>query len=128
MKYLLGNNSKCSSCKLCEQICSQLYFGIQDSELSSIRIQSDSDTNKINVCNQCGICIDVCPVLAIKRNNQGIVSVDKNICIACYACIKHCPSHSMHKSKLTKVPFKCIACGSCVSKCPESALKFIKNP
>jgi len=40
-------------------------------------------------CNNCGLCIDVCPTKAISFS-KGIVT-DKNLCIWCCACVKKCP-------------------------------------
>lgn len=43
-------------------------------------------------CTQCGFCIEICPVQAI-RLEDGIVS-DPEICIKCCACVKQCPSQA----------------------------------
>lgn len=43
-------------------------------------------------CTQCGFCIEICPVQAIRRED-GIVS-DPEICIKCCACVKQCPSQA----------------------------------
>jgi len=41
-------------------------------------------------CNGCGNCLDVCPVQAIKiEDNKAVVSEE---CIDCGACITQCPS------------------------------------
>lgn len=41
------------------------------------------------LCTRCGLCIEICPVQAI-RLEEEIVS-DKEICIKCCACVKQCP-------------------------------------
>jgi len=44
----------------------------------------------IDKCNGCGNCLDVCPVQAIKiEDNKAVVSEE---CIDCGACITQCPS------------------------------------
>jgi len=40
-------------------------------------------------CNNCGKCVDVCPVNAIDKNNPS--KTDSKKCISCTACIKICP-------------------------------------
>lgn len=47
------------------------------------------ETNEL--CNQCGICVNMCPVDAISKNNCKTIS-DK--CIACFRCIRICPMHA----------------------------------
>lgn len=42
-----------------------------------------------NVCTQCGICAEGCPVGAIDPENSNLI--DKEKCITCCACIKNCP-------------------------------------
>lgn len=44
------------------------------------------------LCTQCGFCIEICPVKAI-RLEEEIVS-DPATCIKCCACVKQCPSQA----------------------------------
>jgi len=41
-------------------------------------------------CNNCGICVDVCPTNAIEMN-QFIIT-NKELCTRCCACVKNCPT------------------------------------
>ncbi|MBN2018677.1 MAG: 4Fe-4S binding protein [Sedimentisphaerales bacterium] len=41
-------------------------------------------------CTGCGICVDVCPVNAIRVNKQATVNQD--LCTACAACVSACPN------------------------------------
>ena len=43
-------------------------------------------------CNQCGICVKICPVNAISADTPQ--KTDANKCITCTACIAACPQHS----------------------------------
>ncbi|MBS4959986.1 MAG: EFR1 family ferrodoxin [Clostridiales bacterium] len=44
-------------------------------------------------CDCCGICVDVCPMGSISRED---VSQFTGICIKCGACIKKCPQHAKY--------------------------------
>lgn len=44
-------------------------------------------------CNDCGICIEKCPVNAISKGDPRIVSSQ---CILCSACIKSCPQEAKY--------------------------------
>jgi Fe-S-cluster-containing dehydrogenase component len=50
----------------------------------------------------CETCVDVCPVEALKVNEEeGCVEVDYNECIRCFCCEEVCPRGAM----TAKVPF-----------------------
>ena len=44
------------------------------------------DTQK---CTGCGLCVDICPVNAIKVENEKAVISDE--CVGCGACVGQCP-------------------------------------
>jgi ferredoxin len=58
--------------------------GMGNSAFSFINVTAD--------CDDCGICVDVCPKNAVDESN-GYSTVDKN-CIFCCACIKACPQQA----------------------------------
>jgi len=43
-----------------------------------------------NNCLSCAVCVDICPVTALRLTKKSIV-VDKGICIDCGICVKKCP-------------------------------------
>ena len=43
-------------------------------------------------CVMCGVCVDVCPMEAIDRENVSVV--DSALCIKCCACVKECPKEA----------------------------------
>ena len=45
-----------------------------------------------NDCNDCGKCIDLCPVGAIDKNDS--TKIDPYLCIACARCIQVCRQHA----------------------------------
>jgi Fe-S-cluster-containing hydrogenase component 2 len=92
-----------------------------------------------------GSCIRVCPVDAISYRENGLVWVDKDICISCERCIKVCPTGVMQwipydadymvicnsKDKGAAVrkycEVGCIACKLCEKKSPEGGYKVEDN-
>ena len=52
-----------------------------------------------NRCVMCGVCVDVCPMEAIDREDVSVV--DPTLCIKCCACVKECPK----EAKLLNSPF-----------------------
>ena len=50
----------------------------------------------INICNNCGVCVDHCPVNALEFINDKVVW-NKKKCISCDTCIKVCPHLSSPK-------------------------------
>lgn len=79
----------------------------------------------MNVCNQCGECIEVCPTEAIYRAKNGVVRIDKEKCLGCYSCVGFCPT-VMFFHKDVQEPFKCVACGMCAKECPTGAVYLEK--
>ncbi len=123
MKIVATKPELCSGCKACEKACSKVQFRVSDPEKSAIKItKNDSGGYDVNVCNQCGVCIDICPVQAIYRGKNGIVLIDKDKCVQCYACVGFCPILAMRYIKDVVGPFKCISCGACTRACPTGAI------
>lgn len=127
MKYLKTYSEKCIGCHTCEDVCSQLFFKKEDHSLSCIKVETLNDGFNLNVCNQCGACVKVCPTLALSINAHGVVMLNKQKCIGCLACVSACPSQSMRHIDNSLTPFKCVACGSCASKCPVQALEIVNE-
>ena len=123
MKFLAKNDALCIGCGECEQVCSKTYFKESDREKSAIQIYD----KKITVCTQCGECIDVCSVGAISRDKNGIVRINKKLCVGCFMCVGFCPELAMMMHGELLEPFKCIACGKCAKICPTQAIYISKE-
>jgi Fe-S-cluster-containing hydrogenase component 2 len=127
VKIIRFDPIKCDGCLDCERACSQVHFKDNTgSDHSAIRILKSSKGFMMTNCNHCGLCIDMCPVQAIKRIPAGTVILNKNICVGCQACVAFCPRGVMRKTEARIEPFKCISCGACVASCPEDALELVK--
>ncbi|MBC7233015.1 MAG: 4Fe-4S binding protein [Chloroflexi bacterium] len=131
MKVLVFNPQLCDGCRVCEETCSQTWFKEVNAEKSAIRISASEDQPgryQATVCNQCGECIDICPVLALTRDRHGIVRINKKLCTGCLSCVGFCPILAMYIHPDYVVPFKCIACGECAKACPTGALSIEDLP
>lgn len=125
VKVVEFHPEKCTGCLTCEGACSMVHFKTgEGGERSAIRVTDGNGAPRASVCNQCGLCIDMCSVGALSRNVKGVVTLDAKLCVGCQACVAFCPSASMRRATARIEPFKCISCGSCVRACPEKALEL----
>ncbi len=125
MKYLQAKEVMCRNARGCEVTCAKTFYKTEDTSYSAIRVSHRSDgTMQINVCNQCGVCIDICPAMALKRNKAGVVMLDKKACVGCMQCVGFCPENAMFQHPKLDYPIKCVACGQCVKTCPHGALEI----
>ena len=128
MKILGKKQELCIKCHACETACSTTWFKEDNAEKSCIKItEASNDEAKITVCNQCGECIDICPIQAITRDKSGVVRISKSICVGCFMCVGFCSELAMQYHDDYIEPFKCITCGQCVKVCPTEALFVIQE-
>lgn len=59
----------------------------------------DVNFNVDNKCNNCGVCLRICPVKNINIENSKIKWLGK--CEQCMACIQHCPREAIQYSNKT---------------------------
>ena len=125
VKLLKTYLDRCVQCGACMSACSKAWAKEDSPELSRIRVETVTGLADIHVCDQCGGCIAVCPTMALSRDTNGIVQIDRKKCTSCLMCVEFCPSASMYFSERIPSPYKCVACGICVRACPEGALELI---
>ena len=123
MRRLITDSSKCTGCGKCENVCSKAFFKAEDKQKSAIRISSaESGGFDIAVCDQCGVCMGMCSVIALSRDKNGVVRHDKKACVGCLICIGECLRNFFFYNDELPAPFKCSACGLCARECPAGAL------
>ena len=87
------------------------------------------------LCNQCDHppCVQVCPVGATFKTQDGVILVDGERCIGCRYCIQACPYGARYLHPVTRVADKCTFCyhrlvkgllPACVEVCPKQARLF----
>ena len=127
MKILMTRPERCTGCGKCETACALTWFKVEDRDKSRIHIVAPpaaGEPHVITVCSQNGACIDVCPVNALTRAKNGVVLLNKKLCVGCLACVGFCPNLAMFFHADYVEPFKCVSCGKCVDACPEDVLSI----
>jgi tetrathionate reductase subunit B len=87
------------------------------------------------LCNHCidTPCIQVCPVGASFKTDEGVVLVDHERCVGCAYCVQACPFGSRYLNPDTMTADKCTWCHhritkgklpACVVSCPAEARIF----
>ncbi len=120
-------------CHACEVACKQEHHLGVGPRL--VRVIEDSPSFVPRYCHHCAKppCRDACPEKAISRNNQGIVLVDKDLCIGCQACLEACPFGAMQFDYQREIAVKCDLCierlaenkqTACMSVCPTGCIQF----
>ncbi|MBA7500536.1 Anaerobic dimethyl sulfoxide reductase chain B [subsurface metagenome] len=132
-KILIIDAEKCSGCKQCEFVCSYIKEKMFSPIRSRIKVTRIDEVG-INIpiiCQHCvePICMDVCPVKAIYRDEQsGAIVINGDICVGCRTCFNVCPIGAIQINIDNKKVMKCDLCGGepeCVKACTYGALEFI---
>ena len=87
------------------------------------------------LCNQCThpACVQVCPVGATYKTEDGVVLIDHDYCIGCRYCVQACPYGVRFFNEERGVSDKCTWCyhritkglqPACVEACPVGARVF----
>ena len=87
------------------------------------------------LCNQCAKppCVQVCPVGATFKTDDGVILVDSKYCIGCEYCVQACPYGARFLHPKTRTAEKCTFCyhrivkgllPACVEVCPTQARVF----
>lgn len=126
LKAVHGN---CSGCRTCQLACALENFQQTRPALAVLRIQGlfpAPGEYRIHLCDQCGICAEVCPVDAITADN-GVYRIGADECIQCLQCVDACPHGVMRIDSEKEMPLKCTMCGACVEACPRQAILWVEE-
>jgi tetrathionate reductase subunit B len=89
----------------------------------------------VSQCNHCDhpSCVPACPSGATYQDDNGVVRVNKELCIGCGSCVAACPYDARYIDSKRGVVDKCDFCSdrvakglepACVATCPAKAKMF----
>jgi Fe-S-cluster-containing dehydrogenase component len=116
---LVIDHKSCWGCKACEVACKQenqapegIKF-IHVSEDGPKMVDGKLDmVYQVTLCRHCDKppCVEVCPVEAITKREDGIVFLDDEVCTGCGVCAEVCPYKAMAFDHQTGKAQKCNLC------------------
>ena len=143
---MLIRTSRCVGCQTCIVGCHVLHecpedvylgfletVGCEDNYLVQGTFPDVRVTFRPHLCNHCEkpACVANCPTGAMsKREEDGIVETDSDVCIGCGTCVNSCPYEVPQIDEEAGVSSKCTLCFDrldndhrpwCVQACPAEA-------
>ncbi len=121
---------KCVSCETCKILCSFEHEKTHKPSMSRIFVvRREPNTDTPVICVHCGLCMQACPIDAMKRDPKTGAIVVKENCNGCGQCIMACPYGVIFQDPETSKAIKCDLCGGapqCI-KCPYDALVYVEQ-
>lgn len=155
---MLLDTSKCIACRACQVACKQWNQLPGEKTVFSGSYQNPPDLSaktwtliqflepedfeqnprwvfRKRQCFHCtdAACEQVCPTGAIKKQENGTVLINQNICTGCKYCVEVCPFGVPHADHETGTAKKCWLCldrvssglkPACATACPTGAVQF----
>lgn len=142
--------TRCTGCKTCEAACRDYHHLKEGQTFRHVYeleggdwTQADDGTWSTTsytyytsfACQHCDTpaCTDVCPTGAMHKDENGLVSVDEEVCIGCGYCAMSCPYNNPKVDEEAGHSTKCDGCAGriqegkapiCVEACSMRALEF----
>lgn len=130
---------KCIGCHACTVACkseNQVPVGVNRTWVKYVEKGKFPDTRRyftVLRCNHCEEppCVNICPVEALQKREDGIVDFDGRRCIGCKACAQACPYGALYIDPESHTSAKCNYCAhrkevglkpACVVTCPQQAI------
>lgn len=133
-KQLVIKPERCVGCRTCELMCSFGHYDLFNPRMAAVTVvEYFEDALAIPImCMQCddAACAKVCPVGALKREDDGFVSYNADKCIKCKMCMNACPLGNIHYSPIARKMIKCDLCGGepmCVRYCSGDAIELVDD-
>ncbi len=133
------DNRRCIGCHACTVACKSEHnvpVGVNRTWVKYIEKGEFPNSRRlfsVMRCNHCddAPCVEICPVTALYRREDGIVDFDNRRCIGCKACMQACPYDALYIDPQTHTAAKCNYCAhrvdvglepACVVVCPTQAI------
>lgn len=138
---MLVDQSLCVGCDACAVVCKEVY-NIPEHfyRTRSYRFTTGTYPEVVTVfnkksCMHCtdAACVIACPSGACSKDNNGLVVLNKQICIGCNYCIVNCPFQIPQHHRETNSVHKCTFCASrvqrgykplCAEVCTSRVVKY----
>ena len=133
------DQTRCIGCHACTVACKiehGVELGVFRTWVKYIERGSFPDVRRhfaVLRCNHCSDapCVEICPVTALYKREDGIVDFDPERCIGCKACLNACPYDALYIDPQSHTAAKCNFCAhrveldlrpSCEVVCPVGAI------
>lgn len=134
MKNVFFVMNRCLGCEECVEACAREHNWKPRNKVVWVANHTVPVQLRCLHCDEAP-CIEVCPVEAIERRDDGIVLIDDEKCIGCTGCTLVCPYGAPRYDPESKKALKCDLCRhridsdqnlvpACVEVCPTQALLF----
>jgi tetrathionate reductase subunit B len=136
------DQERCVGCQSCTVACKSEWDVPNGSARTRVRpagirgaYPNFSSAFYVSQCNHCDrpSCVPACPTGATYQDSNGIVRVNKELCIGCGSCVAACPYSARYVDSAKRVADKCDFCAArvekglepaCVLTCPGKAKMF----
>ena len=140
MKRIYVNEEWCLGCHLCEYYCAFANSDKNDMVKAlkgvtinpKLKIEEHNNISFAVSCRHCEepLCVQGCISGALNINN-GVITIDREKCVACYTCVLSCPFGAIMPSEEDGLMQKCELCiknnngePACVKGCPNKAIVY----
>jgi len=136
------DSTRCIGCHACTVACKQeneVPLGVFRTWVKAVETGVFPEVERhlaVMRCNQCSRapCITICPTGALHKRADGIVDLDRDVCVGCRACLEACPYEALHFDDGRGVASKCHFCAhrvevgrtpACAAVCPTRAIQVV---
>ena len=133
------NNKTCIGCHACSVACkseNDVPLGVYRTWVKYTEEGTYPESKRhfqVTRCNHCEKppCVEICPVTAMYKRDDGIVEFDQSACIGCKACMQACPYDAIYLDPNNGTTAKCHYCShrteiglepACVVVCPTHSI------